>query len=651
MLLNVYYHTRANNKKQALKTLIESREKLDLNKESKHWVTYYNRFAYVKDGERDYKNAVRYIDSAIQIGEKFKHIEPLQKAYLEKVSYHIRLSQYQEAITSVQKGILLIEKLESQKQLGFAYFLKGICYERLRDFEKAAEALESSIAVATKYNDLGRLARSYSRLSISLGHLKKNERALEVLDSTIAISNRIGDYSTLALGYSDKGFILINGLKDYEAAEKYFLNSNNIFETKEVSQRTKDITYVSNLGGLVMLCEKRKDYPSMLKYLKQYEIEANKLNLLVHKKTLAMFYVEYNEGVGDYRKALAYHKEVTKISDSITNKEVRVDVADLEKKYESQKKEIEILKLNEESQKQKNKTQKAETKQYVYSGIALFSVLLLLLGFWAFMKTRKQQKALRSAHERLKESHEEVASVNKVKNTLFSVISHDMRNMLVPFQRGGKILKHHIDKGDYDKVSELSHKLQENSLNLSHLLDNLLNWSLEQMNGYSLRQDTIPILEELEGIKSVFLPYAEEKKTIINLLGSSDMTTIFDKGTFHIIFRNLIGNALKYTEEGTISISFYQRDDSIRYEISDTGIGMSSEQLESLFKLKNNSNLGTKGEKGTGIGLNLVYRFVEMNGGKIQGSSELRIGTKFEISFPKKMMIDKSIPNTTIISV
>ena len=646
-LSNIYFYTRTNKTDQALNALSKCRQKLNENTNSKHWVTYYNRLAYLKDGKRDYESAVRYIDSGISIGEKFKHTKLLSKAYLEKVTYHIRLSQYQEAITSVQNSISLIKQLDSQQELGFAYFLKGICYERLRDFEKAAEALEASVVVARKYNDLERLARSYSRLSISLGHLKENEKALTVLDSTIAISNRIGDYSTLALGYSDKGFIFIHGLKDYEAAEKAFLSSNTIFQTKEVSQRTKDITYVTNLGGLVMLSEKRKNYPKMLKYLKQYEIEVGKLDLLVQKKTLATFYIEYNEGIGNYKKALEYHKKMTKISDSITNKDVRVDVADLEKKYKTQEKEIEILKLNEESQKEKIKTQKAETKQYVFSAIALFAVLLLLVGLWAYLKIRKQQKALNIAHENLKESHKEVASVNNVKDRLFSVISHDMRNMLIPFQRGGKILKHHIDKGDYDKVTELSHKLQENSLSLSHLLDNLLNWSLEQMNGYSFKAENIEIAYELEEIKSAFAPIAKEKNTSVNIIGGSEMIAVFDKGAFHIIFRNLIGNALKYTEEGTITINFFEKEDKIVYEVSDTGIGMSQEQLDNLFKLKKNKTHGTRGEKGTGIGLNLVSRFIEMNKGVIEVSSEMRIGTKFKLSFPKVIMMNQSRSSET----
>ncbi len=73
----------------------------------------------------------------------------------------------------------------------------------------------------------------------------------------------------------------------------------------------------------------------------------------------------------------------------------------------------------------------------------------------------------------------------------------------------------------------------------------------------------------------------------------------------------------------------------LKCSVIDTRVGMSREQLKELFILENKaSSLGTRGEKGTGLGLSLVYRFVTMNGGRIEVSSEKRVGTKFDLSFP-----------------
>ncbi|WP_299437890.1 HAMP domain-containing sensor histidine kinase [uncultured Aquimarina sp.] len=635
-----------NKVEESLNLLSLCREKLEANPNSNEWIGYFNTKANISRNNAEYEKALHYGDSGIAMAKKVNKTKSLHHGYLDKAVSHITLFQYNKGIETLQNAISLIETMEDKTELSFAYFSKGVCYERLQEYEKAVETLEFAVESARKSNDTKSLSRAYSRMSISLIQLK-DEKALGVIDSVISISEKKSDFSTLAIGYSDKGNAALNIVEDYDLAEEAFLKSNEILNTKNVTKRAKEITLLTNLSGLIITKEKKKEYNKMYAYLKQYEVESKKWNSLINRLNVANFYTMYYEGVKDYKQALYYHKKHESINDSITNKDVRVDVADLEKKYETQKKEIEILKLNEESQAQKIKTQKAETKQYIFSAIALFAVLLLLIGIWAYMKTRKQQKALNLAHEKLKESHKEVASINSVKDRLFSVISHDMRNMLIPFQRGGKILKHHIDKGDYDKVTELSHKLQENSLSLSHLLDNLLNWSLEQMNGYSFKAENIEVAYELEEIKNAFIPYSKEKSTTINIVGESEMTTVFDKGAFHIIFRNLIGNALKYTEDGTITINFFEKEDDMIYEVSDTGIGMSQEQLDNLFKLKKNKTHGTRGEKGTGIGLNLVSRFVEMNKGTIQVSSELRIGTKFELSFPKVMTMDQPLSSET----
>ncbi|MHA7058248.1 tetratricopeptide repeat-containing sensor histidine kinase [Aquimarina sp. M1] len=627
---------------ESLKILNLCKRKLEANPNSHEWVGYYNTKANISRNNGEYEKALTYGDSGIAMAKKVNKTNSLHHGYLDKAVSHITLFQYNKGIEALQSAISILDTLENKTELSFAYFTKGVCYERLEEYEKAIETLKLAVENARNTNDTKSLARAYSRMSISLIKLK-DKRALEVIDSVISISQKTSDFSTLAIGYSDKGNAALNIIEDYDLAEHAFLKSNEILDTESVTKRAKEITLLTNLSGLIITKKKKKDYEKMYAFIKEYEVESEKTKSLIAKLNLADFYTTYYEGVNNYKQALRYYREYEDIRDSITNKEVRVDVADLEKKYETQKKEIEILKLNEQSQKQKIKTQKAQTNQYVFSAIALFAILLLLMGFWVYMKTKKQQEALNLTHQKLKESHQEVASINTVKDRLFSIISHDMRNMLIPFQRGGKILKNYIDKGDYEKVKELSQKLQENSLNLSHLLDNLLNWSLEQMNGYSFKAERIIVSSELEDIKSAFMPYTLEKNITINIKGKLELETLFDKGAFHIIFRNLIGNALKYTENGTISINFFEKVDKLIYEVSDTGIGMSEEQLNDIFKLKKNKTAGTRGEKGTGIGLNLVYRFVEMNKGTIRVSSEMRIGTKFELSFPKVIAIDTSL--------
>jgi len=375
---------------------------------------------------------------------------------------------------------------------------------------------------------------------------------------------------------------------------------------------------ISALDGMAKINLKKKKYRESKKYIDLLEKQTELSKILIFKKALHYYKSDYYENTGKSEKALIHLKKFHSIKDSIANGEVKTKVAKLEKKYETKKKELNIVKLIKEKEEQQLVVQKAKAQQNLYLLAAGFLLLLLGIGAWAFRKLRKQQK--------------ELSETNQVKNRLFSIIAHDLRGMMIPFQRSGKILKHHIDKGNHQKTIELSQALEQNSESLSNMLDNLLNWSLEQMNGYKMNPEKISISEELSKIIEGYEQQATYKKTKIELKSTEDIAIYMDKGAFHVIFRNLIGNALKYTEEGNIRIAFKNENDLFTCSVMDTGIGMDPTQLENLFTLEEKkSTVGTKGEKGTGLGLNLVYRFIRMH-----VSSEKRLGSRFDIKIPIK---------------
>jgi signal transduction histidine kinase len=98
------------------------------------------------------------------------------------------------------------------------------------------------------------------------------------------------------------------------------------------------------------------------------------------------------------------------------------------------------------------------------------------------------------------------------------------------------------------------------------------------------------------------------------------------------ILRNLVSNAIKFTEKGAITISSEKKNGKIRIIVSDTGVGMSPEKADRLFKASPTSSLGTKNEKGSGLGIMLVKEFIDQLNGNIKVESKLGEGTRFIIS-------------------
>ncbi|WP_299220811.1 tetratricopeptide repeat-containing sensor histidine kinase [uncultured Aquimarina sp.] len=596
--------------------LKQSRQLLSKYPKSDVWGAYYTAKRDVALKKSDYNLAIKYVDSNIVLGRRINDTSDLSISYHNKGYYYLKLSDYESAAKNLLYSIELKEKTNDLDYISTSYYVLGACYTRWEQYETANRYFQKGILQAKKDDDKDLLMVIYLRLGMSKRKLDKTQEALKIIDSGLDIARKFNSKIQLAEGFSEKGRVYFENLKEYETAQSYFFKAY-----KYAEESNDNLTLYDCIEDMLTIHFHYKDYKNVEKFLSKLKDVNERIDTKHHSFKLYKYYSDYYEKIGKSKLALEYLKKYHVIKDSISNQQVQTQVANLEKKYDTKKKELKIVTLNKQRDEQKEIAQKAKAQQNLYLAAAGFLLLILGVGFWAFRKLRKQQK--------------ELVSINQVKNRLFSIIAHDLRGMIIPFQRSGKILKYHIDKGNHEKTIELSKALEQNSDSLSNMLDNLLNWSLEQMNGYKMNPQTISINEQLSEIISGYKQLASYKKTKIDLKYEEDLWINLDKGAFHVIFRNLIGNALKYTEEGNIRIEFTSEDDMFLCSITDTGVGMSQDQLENLFTLEEKeSTIGTQGEKGTGLGLNLVYRFIKMHKGAIQVSSEKRIGTRFDLNFP-----------------
>ncbi|HNP17874.1 MAG TPA: HAMP domain-containing sensor histidine kinase, partial [Fulvivirga sp.] len=171
---------------------------------------------------------------------------------------------------------------------------------------------------------------------------------------------------------------------------------------------------------------------------------------------------------------------------------------------------------------------------------------------------------------------------------------------------------------------------------LSGLLDNLLNWALQQQGHFPNVPEKIEVEELGNELKGIFSNMAKAKNIELTTLVSNNLALWGDKNTTRTIFRNLVNNALKFTPEGgKVSLLAELNGNSATVIVQDTGVGIAEEELKRLFEMDGKkSAYGTAGEKGLGLGLQLVYEFVEMNKGTIEVESEVGKGTKFIVNLP-----------------
>jgi signal transduction histidine kinase len=145
------------------------------------------------------------------------------------------------------------------------------------------------------------------------------------------------------------------------------------------------------------------------------------------------------------------------------------------------------------------------------------------------------------------------------------------------------------------------------------------------------------ISEVIQDVVNFYRPYALDKKIRLAEVNTGHQNVFADKNILRLILRNLISNAIKFTQpDGVVSVALAEKGNLLEITVKDNGLGMTREVLQTLFRIdRTSSSPGTAGEKGTGLGLILCREFVEMNHGTISAESEYGFGSTFRFTVPK----------------
>jgi len=244
----------------------------------------------------------------------------------------------------------------------------------------------------------------------------------------------------------------------------------------------------------------------------------------------------------------------------------------------------------------------------------------------------EREVSLRTEEIRLK--NEQLEESNKIKDKLFSIVSHDLRGPLISLQ--GLLDLVEMNSLSQEDLKKYTHKVGDRLHNTADFLENLLQWSRLQMQGQQFVPATekFPVQHLLISATQVLRAEAE-RKTIKLSIDAPPIDAYADMNMLQTVVRNLVSNAIKFTHSGgRIEITATRKDQFIVVRVSDSGVGISETQISKLFTMDGVSRPGTQLEKGTGIGLTICKEFVERNGGSISVTSTVGSGTTFEFTIP-----------------
>ncbi len=244
------------------------------------------------------------------------------------------------------------------------------------------------------------------------------------------------------------------------------------------------------------------------------------------------------------------------------------------------------------------------------------------------------------SHEKLRKSESSLREANKSKELLFSIISHDLIGPIGTNKSIVDLIVDQMDEFSHEEIVTLITSLKS-SLDITYsLIENLLSWARIQQERIKPSMEILSLNRLIKEIIPQLNIQAKRKSIRLNVVEKKPISVLADINQLDIVFRNLISNAIKFSNsKSEVTISISSIDDMAQLKIIDSGIGMTQTQIDDILLEGGSTSVrrGTDNEKGTGFGLIIVNEFVKNNGGKLYVNSSEDEGTTFIVEFPLRI--------------
>jgi len=571
----------------------------------------WNRGFYkYSEGYTDALNIEGLMDSAIVI---HLHALELAKAEINERQTAVILinigncyyfkSWYETALKYYNDALPYFEKVGEKTGLAHIYSLIGNVYKNLNMKTESLMCHEKAVNLWEEKPDILQRANAlinYSTELLSTGQFEKAEDALMEAQRISVLNN--SKYHLLSI-YSDLADI---------AFQKFDWDKNDFYAHKslELSLEFGDVEgYCISNRALSSSELHRNNINKSEEYLMSALEMANNYDLPIQQmkcyKALSDIYIARH----NYNNQIIYQKKADSIQATIISEQTQRVAKEMEVKYETSRKELEI-----ERQQQIIAHQNIQ-RWFFISGIAVCVVILALLWYILRLRIRRNRT---------------LADMNSTKDKFFSIISHDLKNPAVAQRDAINMLIKNAHLWDATTLTDFYNELLKSAEGGVELIYNLLGWAQVQTGRMIYKPDTMLLSDILPNI-SLIQKAAEDKGVILDIQMPENAIITCDSNMLATIIRNLLNNAVKFTDKGgTVTLDISSGTTGYIISINDTGIGMSKEIINNLFRLdKIHSNQGTAGETGSGLGLIVCKELLEKHGSKLNVESEEGKGSRF----------------------
>jgi len=528
-----------------------------------------------------------------------------------------------EALNYYLMMLKILEKHGWRGNMFLLYDNVGRMYLDLDNYEEAEKYFikMQTLAKESDNNKYYWASEALFQLSRIYLHNKDYKKALD--NATIAYKTGDEDPKAKNLYKIEPLQVLADiyreGYNNYNKAEEYanlaLRYSEDLKNPLLISQSLATLADVYLGKGMYSESER-----AALRALTADSTNSNNINLF---KTLA----KANAFLGKTAKAMEYFDRYTNLIAERSNKNYMSALTEVQTKYETNKKELEI------AQQQQIIARQNLQRGLLAGGVAVSIVILVLLWYMLRLRDRRNHA---------------LAEMNVTKDKFFSIISHDLKNPALVLRDALQLLIKNARSWDADTLTDYYHDLLKSADGQVDLLYNLLNWAQIQTGRMAYTPVAFNLSARLRSDISLIRKMAENKGITFVAEMPEDTLVTGDSNMLTAVVRNLLTNAVKFTPaDGTVTLKVFQASPnpskggefSLPFgegrggaciSVTDTGVGMSEEQIRNLFQLDSRqSRRGTADEQGSGLGLIVCKELLEKHGSELHVESEEGKGSKF----------------------
>jgi signal transduction histidine kinase len=588
------------------RAIVLTQEALNVAKKSQD--AYFQAYSYLLFSKvywvkANYKLSTEYGFKALKFFQGSKHHQERSACLLALARTLTELGNVQKAHEFIHQAIALGKSAASDVLVAHAYREHSFLLTELNQLDSAIFYSDQGIVLYKKLNDSLDMSVLYGRKARIYYQKGDFEKSRQFAYYGLAIDSLVGNRRALGIAY-------------YRVAQNEYALGNRELAMKQLRE---SIRISSDIGNL------------------NWQIRAHEL--------LSTYYLQNNMP----RLAAEELLQVSKFKDVLYDAEKSGQTQEMQSLHDLESKETTIQLLEQE-----NALKQQEVRnQRLFVAFLLVTVLFLVLLIFVLTRLRtiqhrtnrslaSQNVAIEQQKISIQHQAENLRELDQLKTKLFSVISHDLRGPIANLQSLLDLFTKKLMTAE--EFINLSSRLKENLNVTQRTLENLLNWSFSQMGGIKTEKRKVEINSSIAEVCQLMEEVANRKNISLQIENGVPLYVWADEDQLQVVLRNLIHNAIKFSGfNETIRIVASRADNHCEVSITDSGIGMTDSEIESIIGSKRHfSKTGTGDEKGTGLGLLLCKEFINRNGGDIVIRSKVGEGTS--VSFTLLLAEEQTAP-------